>query len=931
MKHSSLAGKLLQLVLWSFVLSIGSCVRHNDFKTSSQASFAKRNRGLADIQSEQSDSWNGLFEPLQHSLSYDNGVFRMDLVKTKDTDGTIVQELEERPVFPLQITILQDNTVRITMDEQKRLNGEAYYSNEALSTQRFSPEKHILSNESLQVDTKNLEVLHKFKNSWVIAFGENLKNKLTVYFSPLRFEFSRDDELQIVLNERGLLNMEQWRTHPDSTDDLKGQWEETFNGFRDSKPKGPESLGLDIQFVGYEHVYGVPEHASTLSLRETKGGDGAYTEPYRLYNVDIFEYEYDSPMSQYGAIPFMQAHKIGSDVGVFWLNAAETWIDVEKERNENNETLSTRTHWYSESGKLDVFIFMGPTATSIYDKFTKLTSRSQLPPLFSIGYHQCRWNYMSQEDLESVDSKFDEVDMPYDVIWLDIEYTDGRRFFTWNENFFPHPDSMAEKLNETSRKLVVLIDPHLKQDNNYFVYKDITENDFCVKDANGNNYVADCWPGKSVWPDFMNASVVEWWGRMYDADHFPYAAKNIHIWNDMNEPSIFTGPETSMIRDTIHAGGFEHRDIHNIYGHLVVKGTYDGLRVRDKNTQRPFILSRSFYAGTNSLAATWIGDTMGTWEHLRASLSTVLTNGIAGMAFCGADVGSFFGNPDAELFVRWYEMGIFYPFFRTHAHLDTKRREPWSYGEPYTSMLRELLRIRYRLLPVWYTAFFRNHESGLPILTPQFLAHPDDSYGFSIEDQFYLSDSGLLIRPVTRPGIEETSVYLADEERYYDYHEPHSIIQGKGKHNLAAPLGHVPIFLRGGHIIATRERIRRSAELTRYDPYTLTIAVPANSSEKAVGSLYVDDGVSFAYVNGDYALFKFEYVDGVLRIITEHMGTGNNFMTMVKFLKIERIVILGAQPHLLTVQLYDTEGFVAHSAQLPVEDGGIVKPMFHFV
>jgi mannosyl-oligosaccharide alpha-1,3-glucosidase len=224
--------------------------------------------------------------------------------------------------------------------------------------------------------------------------------------------------------------------------------------------KGPESVAMDITFPGFNHVYGIPEHATGLSLKETRGGEGNYNEPYRLYNSDVFEYEIDSPMTLYGSIPFMQAQKKGATVGVFWLSAAETWVDVVKTKHNPNalstEKPSTQTHWISESGVLDIFVLPGPNAPWLYRQYGELTGFTAMPAMFSIAYHQCRWNYVSQDDVKDVDRKFDKFDIPYDVIWLDIEYTDGKKYFTWDPLTFGDPKSMQETLAKRDRKVCLL-------------------------------------------------------------------------------------------------------------------------------------------------------------------------------------------------------------------------------------------------------------------------------------------------------------------------------------------------------------------------------------------------------------------------------------------------------------------------------------------
>ena len=291
---------------------------------------------------------------------------------------------------------------------------------------------------------------------------------------------------------------------------------------------GPESIGLDVTFVGYEHVYGIPEHASTFSLKSTDGS-GEYSEPYRLYNLDVFEYELDTPSSLYGAIPFMYAHRKtptgSSDAGLLWLNAAETWIDISKSEKKNplsftSKAKSAHTHWISESGILDLLVFLGPDSKSIFKQYGELTGHTPLPPLFSIGHHQCRWNYLNEEDVLSVDAGFDEHEMPYDTIWLDIEYTDDKQYFTWDPRNFPNPEKMLDKLDQNKRKLVAIIDPHIKRKDGYWVHKEGEKKDVMVKNAEGSVYDGWCWPGSSSWVDFTSQKAREWWHSLFRFDKF---------------------------------------------------------------------------------------------------------------------------------------------------------------------------------------------------------------------------------------------------------------------------------------------------------------------------------------------------------------------------------------------------------------------------
>lgn len=635
-----------------------------------------------------------------------------------------------------------------------------------------------------------------------------------------------------------------------------------------------------------------------------RGGSGNYEDPYRLYNSDVFEYEMDSPMTLYGAIPFMQAHRKDSTVGVFWLNAAETWIDIVKKKVSSNPLslgigakTDTETHWFSESGLLDVFVFLGPKPQDVVSQYSALTGYTQLPQQFAIAYHQCRWNYVSDEDIRDVDKKMDRHRIPYDVIWLDIEYTDGKKYFTWDDHTFPNPLGMQKQLDNHDRKLVVIIDPHIKNEGNYPVVDELKSKSLAVKNKDNNIYDGWCWPGSSYWVDCFNPATIEWWRSLFTYKSFTGTASNTFLWNDMNEPSVFNGPETTMPKDNIHHGNWEHRDVHNINGMTFVNATYDALVHRDPSPRRPFVLTRSYYAGSQRLGAMWTGDNQAHWSHLAASIPMILTHNIAGFPFSGADVGGFFGNPSKELLTRWYQAGAFYPFFRGHAHIDTRRREPYLAGEPYTEIITQALRLRYSLLPAWYTAFHSASTSGTPILQPNYYVHPNDEAGFALEDQFYLSGTGLLVKPVVTEGAETVSIYLPPDTLYYDYFT-YAIHKGSGSAiTLPAPLEKIPMLMQAGHIIPRQDRPRRSSGLMRNDPYTLIITL--TSSGTAEGELYVDDGESFDYEVGVYMHRRFSFANN--KLTSEEMAApAKNEKKRKEYLKgtagltVERIVIVGA-------------------------------------
>lgn len=410
-------------------------------------------------------------------------------------------------------------------------------------------------------------------------------------------------------------------------------------------------------------------------------------------------------------------------------------------------------------------------------------------------------------------------------------------------------------------------------------------------------YEGWCWPGSSHWIDCFNPAAQAWWKTLFDFKKFVGSGPNTWIWNDMNEPSVFNGPETTMPKDNLHHGNWEHRDVHNLNGMTFHNATFEALKTRlgPGKERRPFVLTRSYFAGSQRTAAMWTGDNQADWQHLAQAFPMLLAQGIAGMPFAGADVGGFFGNPSKELLTRWYQAGAFYPFFRGHAHIDAKRREPYLAGEPYTSIIRDAIRLRYSLLPAWYTAFHRASWEGMPILRPHFVMFPDDEEGFAIDDQFYLGDTGLLVKPVVDVGQTETMMYIPEDGvPYYDYAN-YTVYTGSGVHTVPAPLESVPLLMRGGHIIPRKDRPRRSSGLMKYDPYTLVVALGPTGG--AGGVLYLDDGETYSYQDGEYIhkSFIFNPADKTLRTGTLHPEPvkAAKFVKSMRDVRVERVIVVG--------------------------------------
>ncbi|KAF4665243.1 hypothetical protein FOZ61_011117 [Perkinsus olseni] len=765
-------------------------------------------------------------------------------------------------------------------------------------------------------------------------------------------------------------------------------WEEIFHSHTDHKPYGPSLVGLDVTFHGrVPAAYGLPEHASTaLKLRPGGDEDDAI---YRFFNLDVFEYEMDSQAAIYGAIPILTAiqqfdkRTTVSEVtteattsSVLWLNPSDTFVSLSQRKDTGTwsslieglmgsggstaEPASMSAWFASESGVIDLFLFPHRTPDRILRSYHTLTGLAPLPPLFSLGKHQCRWNYKDEADVRELVANFDKYNIPVDVVWLDIEHTDHKKYHTWNDKYFPHPKEMLEELKAGGREMVTIVDPHIKQDTTYFVYSEGLERDVFVKKrayemvpdpedekpANWNDtetildleavkpeewnddedgewvaptrpnpdysghwrpkmittwnkekpdevYNGHCWPGTSVYPDFTNSTVREWWASYFKSDG---TNAGFYTWNDMNEPSVFNGPEVSMDRDLIHSGNVEHRDVHNIYGQYFHRATFEGHANHRRPGQRPFVLTRSFYVGSHMYGPMWTGDNEANWAHLQAVLPMLITlSATAGYSFVGADVGGFFGHPEEELFTRWHQLAA--ATNPSHAHIETPRREPWEYSEAARNRVKEAVQKRYRMLPFWYTLFARYSLYGEAILRPLWFDHLKDAntYACRVEGCDKILDSqvvlgrDVMVTGVLESGVDNVSVYFPEGTKWYNARD--ELMAVGMNENIAVSMDVIPHFYRAGSIIPLKMRQRPSTKAMVNDPLTLEVFVDPDTN-KAEGEIYLDDGTSLDTIDrGDYTLSTIRF-DGQSIVSTDISGKGDYNIP------VERIDIIGLPENL---------------------------------
>ncbi|KAG3228676.1 Neutral alpha-glucosidase [Phytophthora cactorum] len=619
-------------------------------------------------------------------------------------------------------------------------------------------------------------------------------------------------------------------------------WQESFGGHTDKKKFGPSSIGLDVSFHGSvgapRSLYGIPEHATDFVLKDTiessdKGGGKrkVVTDPYRLYNLDVFEYELDNPMALYGSIPVLVAPNKFNTVGMSWNNPSETFIDIWTNKEANTKS----SHWVSESGVFDLFLLAGPSSADLFSQYTLITGRAQLPPLFALGYHQGRWNYKNEADVARVNAGFDEHLIPYDVLWLDIDHTDGRRYFTWDGHGFPTPKGMQESLAWTGRKTVTIFDPHIKvsqpkDKQPYYNHSEAEELGLFIKDEEGNDFKGWCWPGESSYIDFTSPKARAWWRHQFRYENYRESTKHLYTWNDMNEPSVFNGPEVTMRKGCTSLAGAEHREWHNLYGILFQRTTMEAsicalARILCRLTALRCDLDGGQHGGVGASAL----------YHQDVPVHVVV-----GLTFVGANVGGFFGNSSSELLTRWNQAATYQPFVRGHSHQDSARREPWMFGEPTTSRIRATIRERYALLPYIYTVFRTCYARGMPVMRPLWAHFTQEPQSFSEEDQYLLGDA-LLVKPIVEKGVEATHVFLPtdnaeDKTVWYQVTDGNKrFFGGKTYENVPAPLDAIPVFHRGGTILPRKQRVRRSSEPSTLRPAASSTA--ATSQGKRYTSL----------------------------------------------------------------------------------------------
>jgi len=660
-----------------------------------------------------------------------------------------------------------------------------------------------------------------------------------------------------------------------------------------------ENLTADFTFHN-EYLYGLPEHASDFLLQDTQND-----LPYRFYNQDVPAFPIGSKNSLYATVPIIISRSKNSStlLSMYWQNASETYIDIHKKNDKSNTA-----YWLSERGNLECYIFVSHSNAAHYKSFSNVLGHCAMPQFFSLGYHQCRWSYLNEKDLLSVNTDFNFHEIPCDTLTLDIDHTNACRYFTWNLKHFPDPLAMQTELLRDGRQLITIADPHIKVDKKYSVYSEAEQKDLFIKDKEYKPFVGKCWPGDSVYYDFLNEEAQELWASQYSFEKYKLSSSNVWAWNDMNEPSVFEYKGNHMPLDNIqtfkslsdphNTFQIEHRDVHNIYGYLQHRATYNGMLKRNTSQNiRPHVLTRSFYAGSQKWTTVWTGDTEATWDHLKNTVPQLLSLSLCGLSNCGGDVGGFIGDPEPELAVRWYQLGSFMPYFRGHSEITSKRREPWLFEKKYFEIIKETIKEKYRLLPYWYTCFEEHCRTDEPILRPVWYDQTQvfDSEIMKEQERFMIGE-GLLIVPI----LEENKMTISGalkglSGRWYDFYSKREIQQNE---EINTGLERIGCFVKGGKIVPTfdiRSYVKSSKDAKESN---IVINVALNNEGKAQGKMYFDDGETFDYKKRIYKRKDIKFENNILTWEDDKQGIEYNLVN-----RVSKVIIMGIDEKLKNAYL----------------------------
>jgi len=571
-----------------------------------------------------------------------------------------------------------------------------------------------------------------------------------------------------------------------------------------------------------ERFIGLGEKVGNLDRRGTN---------YVNWNTDAVDYTSKTdPL--YKTFPFYIGLHSGLTYGLFFDNTHRSWFDF-------GASTDHSMYWFgADAGDMNYYFFGAQGVAEIVKDYTWLTGRMEMPPLWSLGYQQCRWSYMSADEVLDVAGKFRKNKIPADVIYCDIDYMDAFKIFTWNKETFADPKGLLDKLKGMGFKLVTIVDPGIKIEEGYKQYDEGMANNYFATYPDGEEYTGEVWPGRCHFPDFFRADVRDWWGKAFTTLTEPGVEG---FWNDMNEPAAWG----QHVPDIVKFGDHYMPEVRNAYGMQMSRATYKGAKNLLKG-KRPFVLTRAAYSGIQRYSAVWTGDNTANNDHLLLGCRLVNSLGITGVSFTGVDIGGFSGNPTPELMIRWNSLGVYTPMFRNHSMKGTIMREPWQWGKQNEKIIRKDIELRYKLLPYIYSSFYQSHQSGLPICRTLAIEHPFEAnvYDVAYQNQFMFGDN-IMVAPA-ESNQYSIKVFLPEGEWYRFSND--KTCKGSRIIKADAPLTDLPVYIKGGSIIPMQTVVQSTGEA---GDGILELHV-WNGQKGSSFVYYEDDGATYNYEQGAY-------------------------------------------------------------------------------
>lgn len=603
----------------------------------------------------------------------------------------------------------------------------------------------------------------------------------------------------------------------------------------------------------------------------------------------------------YKAIPFYTALHHDKSYGIFFDNSFKSHFDFCQERR-------NITSFWAQGGEMNYYFIYGPAMSDVVANYTDLTGKPhEMPALWTLGYHQCKWSYYPESKVKEIANTFRELKIPCDAIYLDIDYMEGFRCFTWSKDYFPDPKRMVKELSDQGFKTIVIIDPGIKIDNDYWVFKEGLEKDYFCKRADGPYMKGKVWPGECYFPDFTNPEVREWWSDLFKELVEDIGVKG--VWNDMNEPAVMDVPGKTFPDDVRHdyeGNPCSHRKAHNIYGMQMARATYQGLK-KFSYPKRPFVITRAAYSGTQRYTSSWTGDNVATWEHLNIANIQAQRMCMSGFSFVGSDIGGFAEQPNGELYARWIQLGVFHPFCRTHSSGDHGDQEPWAFGNNITDIVRKFIELRYQLLPYLYTAFWRYASEGIPILKSLMLFDQYDRHTHHRNDEFVFGEK-ILVCPINTPNSRGRRMYFPRGNWYNLWTD--ELIEGGQELWVDADLDSMPIFVKEGAMIPkypVQQYVgEKVVDELKFDVYYK----PGKESSQ----LFEDAHDGYDYIKGRYSLREFNLIGKEKELIIQQHKSGKYDAPYQTF-KLE----LHGLPFQVAKVKIDKEGFLCEDI---IVDGG---------